>query len=84
MAEDVVRYTAKSFAVSKTLIFNVVALVLAVLGMTELQDLLTPSQVALITGTVIPIGNMILRVYSVRPLAFVKPGQTKVVQVEKL
>lgn len=85
MAEETVYYRAKSIFNSSTLYFNVISLVLTVLGMTEFQKLLTPTQVATLSGTIIPIGNMVIRMFFTnRPVAFIAPGETKPVAVKKL
>lgn len=83
MAEDTVNYRAKSIVVSKTMIFNVLAIAAAVLASGEFRELLGPNAMVYVVQAT-AIVNMILRVYSVRHVAFVAPGQTKAVPVQKL
>lgn len=83
MAEETVYYRAKSIAISKTAIFNALAIAAALLGSEELKSLLGP-QALKIALSVVAMINMVLRVYSVRPVAFVMPNKTKAVPVEKL
>lgn len=82
MAETV-HYRAKSLFASKTLIFNVLSAVVTVLASDELKDVLGPQALTYVT-TAITIINIVLRVYSVRPVAMVRPGRTKSVPVQKL
>lgn len=84
-----VTYAAKSVLLSGTLWFNVITLLISVLGMTEFQQaiapVLSPQQLALLTGTVIPIGNMVLRIFkTVRPVALIPPSQVQMVSVNKI
>lgn len=84
-----VTYAAKSVLWSGTLWFNLITLILAVLGMTEFQQAIAPvlsqQQLAMLTGTVIPIGNMLLRTFNtVRPVAFIGPSQTQMVSVNRI
>ncbi len=89
---ETVSYRAISILSSKTMWFNLITLVLSILSMTEFQNVLPKETVAVITGTVLPVGNMILRLYSVRPVAlfdqaegsFLKKGESTPVEVKKL
>lgn len=83
MAETTVTYRADSVFTSKTMIANVVALAVAVLGLPQLSAVLGDNTNTVTMG-VMAILNIILRWYTVRPVAVVKPGDSKPVTVEKL
>lgn len=83
MATDTVNYRAKSVAKSWTIIFNVLATIGAILGADELKALLGPQALTYVTATITAI-NVILRMWTVRPVAFVAPGNSKPVAVAKL
>jgi hypothetical protein len=88
-APQQVTYAAKSVLLSGTLWFNLITLILSVLGMTEFQRTIAPilssQQLAVLTSTVIPIGNILLRTFAtVRPVAFIAPSQVQMVSVNKI
>lgn len=84
MAKDeTVNYRAKSVAVSKTEIINAIVALVALLGSPQISAMLGPGAFVYVTIAVAVL-NMVLRLLTVRPVAFVAPGQTKAVPVEKL
>jgi hypothetical protein len=82
-AEPTVTYRAKSIFISRTFLFNAAAFVVAALSLTEVVQIIPASWMKYAMALVAMI-NVGLRLYSVRPVAMVAPGETKTVQVEKL
>lgn len=76
-------YFAKSALVSKTLWFNIVALIVAAAQSKDILALLPPKYLG-VTAAIITLGNMILRFNSVRPIAFLTPRDTVGVPVPNL
>lgn len=83
MAEETVNYRAKSVVVSKTMIVNVLAIAATVLGSDQLKAMLGPEALPIV-ATVLGFVNMVLRFYTVRPVAIIGPNESKAVPVEKL
>lgn len=88
--DENVYYRAKSFVVSRTLIINLLAGVVALLAEPTYVAVL-PKQVLPIIAIVLPPLNMILRFYSTRPVAMfdsdgsvLKPKESRPVAVQKL
>ena len=76
-------YYAKSVLGSKTLWTNVVLFVIAVLELTEVINVVPAEW----HGAMLAIGailNVALRIFTVRPVAFVAPGDVKPVSVESV
>jgi hypothetical protein len=84
MAEDkIVHYRAKSMVISRTMIVNAIAFIVALLAEPTYVAVLPPVLLPVI-AIVLPPLNLYLRTIAVRPVAFIKPGDTKPVPVEKL
>ena len=82
MAETV-NYRAKSIANSTTVIVNSLIALAALLASDEVRAVLGPDALKYVTVAIAVI-NAALRVMTVRPVAMVRPGRTKPVQVRKL
>lgn len=78
-----VQYHAISIFQSRTFWWNVLALVVALLSMTEVASLI-PAEYLSIYSAVVAIANIALRKVTVRPVALIAPGTTSVVAVERL
>ena len=87
MAEPTVTYFAKSLLVSKTAIANSV-IVLAALFLDILQEqaviAIMPARFTPYTVMAVAVLNIILRRFTVRPVALIPPGDTKAVEVERI
>jgi hypothetical protein len=84
MAEDTVNYRGKSIFVSKTMmIFNVLSAIATILGASEIKSALGPQALVYVT-TALAVINVILRAFTVRPVAMTMPGRSKPVAVPKL
>jgi len=83
MADETVSYRAKSIFTSKTEIINAITAIVALLGSTQLQAMLGPGAFFYMTIGV-SVLNMVLRLLTVRPVAFIAPGDSKPVPVAKL
>lgn len=76
-------YFAKSVFNSRTLWFNVASFVIAISELTEVTSII-PDDWRPGLAALVAMINVALRLYSVRPVAFVSPGDTKSVSVESL
>lgn len=80
---DTVTYYAQSTLLSKTFWFNAAVTIVAVLQLTDVIAIIPPTYYGAITAF-IAVVNVILRQYSVRPVALVMPGTVKAIEVSKL
>lgn len=84
MAEDTVRYHAKSVVITKTWIVNILAIAVAALSSDEIRALLGPNALVYVTAF-LGVANMLIRwLGTVRPAAMMLPGSEKIVHVAKL
>jgi hypothetical protein len=83
MAEDFVRYHAQSIVISRTAIINTLAGIAALLAEPTYIAVL-PKEILPWIAILLPPINVWLRTQTKRPTAAIWPGETKVVQVEKL
>lgn len=84
MSKEVAYYRAKSSFVSKTHIFNVLSMIVVILALPEFISLV-PSAALPFIAALNPIINLIIRQYgTVRPVAFIAPGNSIPVAVKKL
>lgn len=84
MAEDKVTYRAKSVVSSKLIWTNILGLVVGAAGLPQFGQVLPPQATEIVTA-VLPIANILLRIFgTTRPVAFIAPGDSKPVSVEKL
>lgn len=74
-------YLAKSVFVSKTMWFNAISLLIAVLSATDIIPLFPSSWAPRIAGLV-AVANLFLRFVTVRPVAFVAPNATLPISVD--
>ena len=76
-------YWAMSVFNSRTMWLNAIAVLVAILSMTEVITLIPPKYLP--TATMITaVLNMILRTQTQRPIAFTSPGSATPVQVDKI
>ena len=78
-----VNYWAVSIFSSKTFWVNTVSLVIAASSMTEITTVLPPRFLPLLAA-ITAMGNLWLRTQTVRPVAFIKPGDTQAVLVPRI
>lgn len=78
-----VNYFAVSILSSRTFWVNAVALVVAVLSATEVAVIVPPRWLSLY-GAFLAAGNVVLRTYTVRPVAMILPGETVPVEVKRI
>jgi len=78
-----VEYRAESVLVSKTMWVGFLTTLLGILALPEVAGLIPPQYLPP-TISIIGVLIMVLRKATVRPTALVMPGETKVVEVEKL
>jgi len=78
-----VTYFAISIFSSRTFWLNVATFLVAALSLTEVATLIPTQYVSLSVATVAML-NLWLRTFTVRPVAFIAPGATKAVTVDKL
>lgn len=87
MATTTKTYYAKSIWTSTSFLFNaiaaIVAIIAAVLDAKEVIDILPQNWIPYLTAAV-SIGNIVIRVFTFRPVAFVAPGNTKPIKVKAL
>lgn len=76
-------YFAQSIFVSRTFWVNVAIFIVAILRETEISSLI-PAVLQEHLLAVAAVINIALRVFTVRPVAFVSPGDTTPVQVPSL
>lgn len=76
-------YFAMSVFNSRTMWLNTIALLVAVLSMSEVLVLIPPAYLPIYT-MVTAVLNMILRTQTVRPVAFTSPGSVTATQVDKI
>lgn len=75
-------YYAKSAVVSKTVIFNVLAVVVVIAELKEVINIIPAGWMPFVTAAVAAI-NVILRSGTVRPISWsIKPGEAKPVPVQ--
>ena len=78
-----VNYFAVSLLSSRTFWLNLVALVVAILSATEVAVIVPPRYLS-IYGAVLAAGNIFLRTQTLRPVAFIMPGETVPVEVKRI
>lgn len=78
-----VEYYAISFFASRTFWFNVVGIAVAVLSLTEVAEVIPPQYMGLYSAA-LGIGNMVLRIFTQRPVAMIAPNEVKAVEVKRL
>jgi hypothetical protein len=83
MATEKVTYWAESILVSKVFWVNLISVILEILDMTGLVDVFPPGFVQY-RVMLVGILNIILRKFTVRPVALISPGATAPVTVAKL
>ena len=74
---------AISILTSRTFQLNAVAVVVAVLSLSEFVQLI-PARLMPLYSLLMGIINIFLRTQTTRPVAFIKPGATKVVEIPKI
>lgn len=78
-----VHYRAKSIFESRSMWLNVISVIAAALAVPGYIETL-PKEALPIIAILNPILNAVLRQYTVRPVAFIRPGKTKSVSVRKI
>jgi hypothetical protein len=84
--DDTVNYRAKSPLASKTIVTNIIALAVMVLGSDQLKSMLGPNALEIV-GSILTMLNIGLRFVTVRPVAaslLLSPAASKPVAVKKL
>jgi hypothetical protein len=79
----VVTYWAISILSSRTFWVNTAAFVVAVLSATEVVPII-PARLLPFSTAAVAVVNIYLRTITVRPVAFVAPGETKPIAVAKI
>lgn len=82
MKEKVTYWAVSAFS-SRTMWWNAANFAVAALSMTEIVTLIPPRYLPL-QAAVVALVNMWLRQATVRPVAWIKPGDTQPVQVVKI
>ena len=76
-------YVAKSILMSSTLWVNLLTITMTILEAEDVTNVLPPGALKYVP-VALAIINIILRTFTVRPVALIPPSQTKRVQVESL
>lgn len=83
VGEHAVHYRAKSVFSSATVWFNVISALAVILALPELINIIGPNGAKYVAFAVAAV-NIVLRFWTVRPVAVVAPGKTKTVAVHKI
>jgi hypothetical protein len=68
---------------SRTVWWNAANLLLAILSLSEVAAII-PARYLPVQAMVVAIVNLWLRTVTTRPVAFIQPGETKVIQLPKI
>jgi len=82
-APTVVYARAVSILNSRTFYVNALALLVAIIVLPEVGSLV-PERFVPIYSALLAISNIVLRVVTVRPVALIKPGAVKIVEIPKI
>ena len=82
MAEHVTYWAVSVFS-SRTFWLNAVMLLVGVLSATEVLTIIPP-RLQPMASALVAVLNIILRIATVRPVAFIAPGETQQVLVNKI
>lgn len=83
VTQAVVYARAVSILTSRMFWLNTIALVVAIVELTELRDVI-PDQYESHLAALVAVGNIILRKLTTRPVALIAPGKVSIVALPKI